>query len=151
MGGSHPGTIIWGYRKLGARNGAQSGEQGAGAREAKPAAGAARPRRPARVTGAGTGAPAGASSRGREPAPAAEAELPGAGQPSAHDIRTPLHALKGNLEVVLSDTDVSLTTEARCSLGQIVEAVGELEEVLRQAGLLEQEAGAAAPAGTPGS
>ncbi|SNB79154.1 hypothetical protein SAMN07250955_12037 [Arboricoccus pini] len=53
-----------------------------------------------------------------------------------HDVRTPLHAIKGNLEIVLSDTGLALPAQARHSLAQILEATAELERALARAGLL---------------
>lgn len=63
--------------------------------------------------------------------------LPGQDVLAPHDVRTPLHAIKGNLEIVLSDTALALPAQARHSLEQVVEAAAELEGALARAGLLD--------------
>jgi signal transduction histidine kinase len=52
------------------------------------------------------------------------------------DFRTPLHAIKGNLEIVLAGERPLLSSCARHSFDQIMQAVDDLEAMLRLAGLL---------------
>jgi len=56
--------------------------------------------------------------------------LPGPGEPSGdlrHDLRTPLHAISGNVEILLRLETGRLSPEGRRSLGEISTALRMLE------------------------